>query len=404
MRRTLARHQAWLLLALLSLVSLAGAWAISLAVPLPARTDFNIVRWELRHLPGKWLYLTGELFRRGLSPQEQDDRLGRFLLLSAELSRLQRASSSDDPAQREAVERLRRERDALENDVEAIIEGRLTAVLEEAGLASSLPLLSGDRWVFPPVDFEFDQPPQVLSLSRRDRIELIDRRPLQPSLPSDEAVEIEADAEAAGDRSALVEAVTGAATYPSVVPPQSDYQRLVEHVAHEWVHHYLFFKPLGRRYFTSVELETLNETVANLAARDLAALLVERYPLPPEVTDRLTALSPPAPGIDVGAFLRQLRLEVDALLTEGRVAAAEALMEGRRQELAAQGIFYRRINQAFFASRSLYADTPASIDPLGRKLALLRGRAGSVGAFLRAAAGLTSGAELDRLLAERPQG
>ncbi len=75
-------------------------------------------------------------------------------------------------------------------------------------------------------------------------------------------------------------------------------------------------------------------------------------------------------------------------------------MEERRRELADEGVLFRRINQAFFASRSLYANTPASIDPIGGKAQALRERAGSVGAFLRVAAQLTSEADLDRLLAE----
>jgi hypothetical protein len=76
-------------------------------------------------------------------------------------------------------------------------------------------------------------------------------------------------------------------------------------------------------------------------------------------------------------------------------------MEQRRQKLAEQGVVFRRINQAFFASRSVYAADPASIDPLGENLQALRARTGSVGAFLRAASRLTSGADLDRLLSER---
>jgi hypothetical protein len=192
--------------------------------------------------------------------------------------------------------------------------------------------------------------------------------------------------------------VSGVATYPSAVPPRGDYERLVETVAHEWVHHYLFFKPLGWRYFANVELKTLNETVANIAGRDLAALFVQRYPLPAASDTELATPAPAQPSVDVGAVLRQLRLDVEALLSEGLIDEAEALMEERRQELQAQGAVFRRINQAFFATRSLYADTPSSIDPLGGKLALLRERAGSVGEFLRTAAQLTSGADLDQLL------
>ena len=399
MRRFLARSQAWLILALTLLVCLAGAGAISLAAPLPADDEFDIVGWELRHVPGKWLYLTERFFGGRLSPAEEEERLGRFLKLTAQIGDLERSLAGDDARQIDELTLLRRERDALENDVEAIIEGRVTAVLEDAGLASSFPLIPDLRWVFPPVDFEFDQPLRVLTVSPRDRIERGERRPLRLGLTLEEAIELEAMEERDGERSALAEPVGGAATYPSIVAPRADYGRLVEIVAHEWVHQFLFFKPLGIRYFLSAELTTLNETVADLAGRELAALVLRAYPLAPDLAAQLEALRRPAPTVDGGAVLRQLRLDVEALLGRGEIDAAEALMEQRREELAEQGVVYRRINQAFFAARTVYADSPASIDPIGPKLATLREQSGSVGAFLRTAARLTSAAGLDRLLA-----
>ncbi|MBI4571373.1 MAG: hypothetical protein HY723_05435 [Chloroflexi bacterium] len=390
MRHTLARYHAWLLLALVSFVCLAGAWAISTAVRLPAGDEFNFISWELRHLPGKWLYLTGRFFQGGLSREEQDERLGRYLLLTSQARALQRSDGdSGDPA------RLLRERDELENDVEAIIEGRVTAVLGSQDLESSLLFLPA--LVFPPVDFELARTPLVLSVSPRDRIELAGQRPLRAGLRPEEVERIESDVERGGKRSAFVDDVGGVAAYPSIVVPQADYALLVELVAHEWVHQYLFFRPLGRRYFDSQELQTLNETVASIAGRDLAALVVQRYSLSPEVAAQIEALAPPA--VDAGPALRELRIEVERLLDAGQTGQAEALMERRRQELAAQGVRFRRINQAFFASRGVYADDPASIDPIGGKLAALRAQSNGPGAFLREAARLTSEAALDRLLA-----
>ncbi len=77
--------------------------------------------------------------------------------------------------------------------------------------------------------------------------------------------------------------------------------------------------------------------MADIAGVGLAALLVERYPLPPGIEAELANLAPAAPAVDVGAALRELRIDVEALLDEGRVDEAEALMERRRQELAGQG-------------------------------------------------------------------
>lgn len=400
MRRTVARWEGWLFVALTMCVCLAGAWAISLTIPIPSPDEFNFGRWEMRHLPQKWVHLAGWRLRGGLSGEEEDERLGRYLVLSARIRTMERSLGGTEEAPQDLLGLLRHERDGLENDVEAIIEGRLTSVLEEAGLESSLPLFPDARWVFPPVDVEFDAPPVVLNVSRRDRIQLVEQRPLRPGLSLEDVALLEETAERDGERSALAETVSGVATYPSIVAPRGDYGLLVETVAHEWVHHYLFFKPLGRRALANLELQTLNETVADLAGLELASLLVQRYPLAPDAASQLEALSPPEPSVDVDAVLRRLRIDVEGLLGAGKVEAAEKLMEQRRQELADAGIVFRKINQAFFAFRSVYAGDPASIDPVGGKIETLRENTGSVGAFLRAASGLTNEAELDALLAE----
>ena len=88
------------------------------------------------------------------------------------------------------------------------------------------------------------------------------------------------------------------------------------------------------------------------------------------------------------------------MLGRGQVAEAEALMERRRVEFAAEGYFIRKLNQAYFAFHGSYADTPGSIDPIGPRMQALLERAGSPGAFVKLAAGVTSRADLDQLLAE----
>ena len=387
------RYNGWILALAISVVCLLSAGAVSLAVPMPDEDDFNVVRWELRHVPGKWLYLTGRFLDGGLSREDEDERLQRFLLLSDQIRGVELSFAAGDANE---LQILLAERDKLENDAEAIIEGRLTAVLEEAGLESSLPFFPDARWVFPPVDVEFDEPPRSLSISPRSRIELIERRPLRPGLSLDEAVEREADVERAGDVSALVGSLAGAATYPSIVAPVGDYRRLVSTIAHEWVHHYLFFKPLGARYYDSIQLRTLNETVADVAGDALAALVIERFPALVDASE--PEPDRPSPTVDVATFLRELRRDAEALLTAGQIEVAETLMEERRLELAEQGVVFRRINQAFFAARGIYATSPGSVDPTGEQLRTLLEQAGGVGAFLRSAAEFRSVAQLDEAL------
>ena len=356
---------------------------------------YSVVSWEIRHLPGKWLYKLGHPLN-SRSRAEEEEALRRYFSLTEEIRRLERDSG--------AAERLKAaqdQRSRLENEVEDILEGRLTALLEHQGLVINPPLFSEMDLVFPPVDFELDFPPRVLAVSPRDRIQLDRSYLLSPGLDLATAAAIERDAEGVPIKegvgvSALVIATSGVATYPSVVSELAPYESIIEDVIHEWLHQYLAFFPLGRSYFAGSETRTLNETVANLAGRELARLFIERYgsPLPP------SSPAPAAPSdFDFATEMRALRQRVEELLASGQIAAAEGLMKDKRDEFERRGYYIRRINQAYFAFHGSYADAPASIDPIGPKLEDLRRRAGSPGEFVRLASQLTSAADLDRLLA-----
>ena len=68
-------------------------------------------------------------------------------------------------------------------------------------------------------------------------------------------------------------------------------------------------------------------------------------------------------------------------------------MEQSREELAAQGYYIRKINQAYFAFTNLYAGeggSPGATNPIGPKLDELRQRSGSLARFVDIAGSLTS--------------
>jgi hypothetical protein len=392
--------------------ALAGGWLVTAAIGLPTGPeDYNLVQWEVRHLPNKWLYEIGTFLRGGPDEAEKTQHVERFLALNAEIASLEQEaaqiSSVDSPILDELAA-ARRERDGLKNTVEAVVEERMSRVLKEVGLESSFPFFPHAQWLFPPVDVEFAAPPNVLAISPRDRIYLQSTRLLKSDLTLEDIEKVEQYWEAKGV-SALVVGIGGVATYPSAVPPQTDYGDLLQMVAHEWLHQYLFFRPLGSRYFLNPTLATINETVADMAGRELGALVAERYPLPaaspsaqagpPAGQAGAGATPTPGAGIDFNQVMRDLRRQVDSLLAEGKVTEAESLMEKTREFLADHGYYIRRINQAYFAFHGLYGDTPASSSPIGPKLEELRRRSSSLGEFIHAVARITSEADLDRLLA-----
>jgi hypothetical protein len=366
--------------------------------------EYSVAGWEVRNLPGKWLFLFGRLFAGKPTLVAENAAVLRFLTLTREIESLERegVTATTSPA----LVAKRRERDEIENRVEATIEGRITAIAEREGLTRSLSVLPD--MVFPPVDLEFALSPQTVATSRRDRIELLGTDLLRLDLTAEEVAAAERRREERDGVSALAFPTGGIGAYPTVVAYETDYRQTVEVAAHEWMHNYLAFRPLGVRYYASNQLRTLNETVADLVGREIADLVVAAWPL----TEAAPAAPPSRPSAgrgaaarDFGEQLRALRGEVDVLLAAGRVEEAEALMEQRRLELWDQGLRLRRLNQAYFAFTNLYAGeggSPAATNPIGPKVDELRRRSSSLRQFVSIAGDLTSVADLDRALASLP--
>ncbi|MEX0800469.1 MAG: hypothetical protein WD379_04555 [Dehalococcoidia bacterium] len=356
------------------------------------RHAYDVAGWELRHLTEKWAYKLANLFDSPRNEAESDALLQAYFELTAEIAALER--SGDDPRR---LEGARGDRDAIENDVEELLESRISDFLADEGLVMNPPLFSDIDLFFPPLDFELDRSPRVLAVSPRDRIELDRSYLLEPGLLGEEIAAIEGEAERQAGVSALVVGTGGVATYPSVIPELASYGSMVETVIHEWLHQYLAFFPLGSGYFSGDEARTLNETVASMAGRELAEGFIVRFGSPEPEAEAGPEPSPPN-GFDFRAEMRGLRLRVEELLGAGRVEEAERLMDEKRDEFESEGVFIRRINQAYFAFNGSYADSAGSIDPIGPKMERLRESAGSAAAFVLLARGLTSEADLDRLL------
>ena len=323
-----------------------------------AGEGFDFTRWEISSVANKWLFALGAPLR---DDPASDAAVARYFAL-------------DDRAGGEARE--------LENAVEAAIEGRIDAALRSLGIGGRF-ALPGPLTVWPPVDFELAPPPRVLAVSPRGRIELLRSDVLFPGLAREAAAAVERVYEAEHpQRSALVVGAGGIATYPAMVSDRGSYASTVETAAHEWVHHYLAFYPLGAAYFRSDGARVINEAVADIVGAEIAALVLEDAGMPIGERDDGTASSIAGREIDRDAALRALRLEVDALLSEGRIEEAERRMAQVQDELAASGVVIRRLNQAYFAWIGTYATRGDSVDPLGAELVELRGHAGTLARFL----------------------
>lgn len=381
--------------AAVALVAACGLWSavamVAGAALLADRGDdrFDLVRWELTRLPRRYVHLAGALLRR----ESAGDRAALVDYFQT-VGRLRELDASAGAAPVDTSERaaLSDRATTLRPDAEWALEAELSRVIQDTGLVRGGPLTAGRRLVWPPVDVAFDDVPYVLAVARRDRIEIVRTSVLRPGLSPDDIARIEASVEQTG-LSAIVEPLGGFAAYPSVVRVTGGAASAVETAAHEWVHHYLAFYPLGARYDASSQLTAVNETVADIAGRELAAEVRSRLELPEEARA-------PAPSVNVGAALRELRRDVDGLLARGDVAAAEARMRETQAQLSAAGYPLRRLNQAYLAFHNLYADAPASRNPIGPALRRLRRQSASLADFMAAVRDITSMDGLQRSVAE----
>jgi hypothetical protein len=240
-------------------------------------------------------------------------------------------------------------------------------------------------------------------VSPRERIESLEEILLTADISLAEMEAVEAAADELGV-SSLVEEIGGlGAAYPSLVTNQASLRFTLDAAAEEWLHQYLFFRPLGILYVLDLlgispdyEIATINETVASMVSKEIGALAYEKYYAPYDNADQSSQKD--GSGFDFNREMRNIRRIVDEYLTRGEVEQAEEFMEAKRQYLAENGYYIRKLNQAYFAFHGAYADSPTSVSPIGTELAELREQSRSLKEFLLGAATITSRRDLqDRL-------
>ncbi|MDP6226128.1 MAG: hypothetical protein QF714_00240 [Dehalococcoidia bacterium] len=358
--------------------------ALDLAV---APYRYSLVRWELSHFLEKWVNKLEDLLPWASTPS-REDRIARaveFFDLGETLRGLEHrlrfpesnagSPSPEDQGRplRAEIEEIRERRRHLREGVEETIEGEISAVLATEGFASRIGL------IFPPVDTVFSGSPGALILSPRDRIERQLTVLLIPGLDDDVREQIEEQIFQGENMAALVASTGGVATYPSVVSDSGSLHHAVVTTAHEWLHHWFFFQPLGQHFWDSSQMTTLNETAATLGGRAIGDRAFTAM-----TGERINRDPPPEPvAFDFNAAMRETRVKTEELLAEGNIEEAEAYMEERRQFLAANGSFIRKINQAFFAFHGSYATSAASISPIDGQLRGLQSRSGTLEEFIK---------------------
>ncbi|MBZ0281497.1 MAG: hypothetical protein K8L97_12215 [Anaerolineae bacterium] len=397
-----------LMLALLQYSSFIPGLQWNAVAVLAGNYQFDYVTWELNALGvkidqtlyGLHPFLTEES-RIAIVRQYMDD-LRAAQSLDAQINTLFADPTITDPEAASAD--LRTQRDALRADlrerqplVEGILEGQVATVLVDEGFS-----LAGQ--ILPPVSAHFTQVPNLLVVSPRDQIRFDISINLDP-MTVDQITAMEDAIDREQDVSSLIVPLGGIALYPAMVLETASIPQALDTIAHEWLHHYLFFFPLGLQYFNGEsfvgEARIINETTASLFGREMSRLVLAKYypdllPSPPP-SDSATSPSPSPPpsppAFDFGAELDRTRRRVDELLTAGKIEEAEAYMEEQREVFLQNGYLIRKLNQAFFAFYGGYqsgAPGAGGQDPIGPAVQTVRDNSPSLHDWVITMRGITT--------------
>ena len=407
MARLVARIFRYLLLALLLPVLLAGDdLRLNPAEEAALGHHYSLVAWEARNLLSKWTHRLGTylpwrsdsvLTGRGLAEE--------YLRLGSEARRLRaeiyRAATTGDAAAlanaEDGLADVDSALDRMRGAVEEVIESAISGVLSDLDIGSWGP------FDYPPVDIRLDEPPRVLITSPRDRIMRSHEALVSVDITTYEREALE-NALLDGDNlSALVLDIGGVATFPAIVAGAGDLRGTLQTSAHEWVHYYMVahLRPLGLRVYTTPEMLVINETLADLAGREIGDMafraLGGTIAPPAERPQENEVEGQPADAgrFDFGKEMHATRLRVDVLLSQGNIEKAEAYMEQRRLLFVEAGFYIRKLNQAYFAFNGTYAEQPESSSPVGEQMKDIRAASADVSALIATVSRVSTIAEFE---------
>ncbi len=362
---------------------------------------FNIVQWESRTIPQK--VSEGIFSKRSEAGSEVDvvnqyfAAAERIRTLESELEAINAGSKQDDVASLGAeLDELQQQRAQLEAAAERIIAGQIKEVLTQQGIYNPV---TKSTVSFPPLSFTLEQPPHLLVVSPRERIESMREIMLRQSIGLEQVEDIEASVDQLSVSSLVVELGGFGGTFPSFVSDKSGLRHTINTATEEWLHHYLALTPLGFLYLLDLagvsrdyDIATMNETVASMVSKEIGSMVYAKYYL--QDADGANQNQGQDTRFDFNREMRQIRRAVEEHLARGEIEQAEEFMEEKRKYLASKGYYIRKLNQAYFAFYGTYADSPTSISPIGLELKRLREKSASVKDFLDRAARMTSREDL----------
>ena len=337
-----------LLLAVLILIFISDSRKISNIETIVSGYKYSIIRWELNNFPDKWI--------------------NKFKYLGNTSSDIGITALCDYIETNEGDQ----------NYVEEVLESLISNVLVEEKFARL------GTFVFPPVDTKLKRAPNLLVISPRNQIERVQEILLSAEIPLSVIENIENKLLLEEDLSGLVIGLGGLATYPSSIADMQSLEDILTTVAHEWMHHYLFFHPLGRAIYDNEEMMILNESISTIIGNEIGTKVWAK------ISNNENCISQPKEqkeqkentSFNFSDVMKETRQTVETYLQDGQIEEAEIYMDNQRKEFVRNGYSIRKINQAYFSFYGTYADRPESVSPIYKYLLEIRNESSSLREFL----------------------
>ena len=271
----------------------------------------------------------------------------KFSIIAWELKKLPKQTidffQNSNLTESEVKKKLQEQNFSTTNDIELFFENKVSELIKEN--------LDKD-FLFPPLTISLEQPPKVLIVSPRNRISQRIAILINNDISIEDIERIENNIDSL-NLSSIILNTGGFAAYPSIINLKRDYNSMVSTISHEWLHHYLFFFPLGRSYFKGGDMIFINETLADLFASEIT----KNQQKEESISDQFFK-----------NFMKETRAKVDKFLLNNEIEKAENYMHQRVIELNDNGYKVRKINQAYFAFYGNYGTSPSSTHNYHEKL------------------------------------
>jgi hypothetical protein len=325
---------------------------------------FSILKYEITTIGNKYIYSFRSIFSKD-NKEYAKNSLIQFKSLTKKIYALEKEKeiTSTVTSKQKNIEQLEKEITTLRkkrNSILLKIEKEIQKIVRNQIKAEGI---DTKGFVFPPVSIKIFDPPLLLVTSPRNVISREKEILLDSSMKNSRKNIIEQKILDEENLSAVILEIGGLASYPSMIKPNTNFERLFELTAHEWLHQYLVFYPLGRSIFKNNEMNEINETLANIFGKEISKKICanELYEIYCENSELTTTTNK---NFDYDLFMKETRETVDILLKNNNISKAEKYMEERRKKLENKGILIRKINQAWFAFHGTYTDSPTSVSPV----------------------------------------